>query len=136
MQLGWAWRSDDTELRRVWLHEFGHALGFWHEHETPIGIAEIPWDFDGVARWCDAHEVSMEEWRSVWQTPVAMEVIEHRHYDPDSIMGYYIPPEWVLDRVARGGANVLSWVDRALARGWYGMPPVKWHRTLLPIVEG
>ena len=41
MNYGWLTPdSDDDELRRVVLHEFGHALGLIHEHQNPEGGIE------------------------------------------------------------------------------------------------
>ncbi len=40
------WLEPDTpndEYRRVVLHEFGHALGGIHEHQSPAS-GVIPWD--------------------------------------------------------------------------------------------
>ena len=38
MNYGWLTpTSPDDELRRVVLHEFGHALGLIHEHQNPEG---------------------------------------------------------------------------------------------------
>lgn len=34
----------DEEFRRVVLHEFGHALGFRHEHQSPEGACAFDWD--------------------------------------------------------------------------------------------
>jgi Matrixin len=45
MNLGWLTDdTDDTEVSRVVLHEFGHALGLIHEHQSPAG--GIRWDKD------------------------------------------------------------------------------------------
>ena len=38
--------SDDDELQRVVLHEFGHALGLIHEHQNPQG--GIDWNEPAV----------------------------------------------------------------------------------------
>lgn len=39
-------RPDDSIVRRTVLHEFGHALGCVHEHQSPE--AGIPWDVEKV----------------------------------------------------------------------------------------
>ena len=47
MNLGWIHDSkSEDELRSVVLHEFGHALGAVHEHESPY--ASIPWNKEKV----------------------------------------------------------------------------------------
>ena len=47
MNYGWLTpTSDDDELRRVVLHEFGHALGLIHEHQNPEG--GIQWNEPAV----------------------------------------------------------------------------------------
>jgi serralysin len=47
MNFGWLKRnSSEAEIKRVVLHEFGHALGLVHEHQSPA--AGIQWDRDAV----------------------------------------------------------------------------------------
>lgn len=49
MMFGWLTPDEDeTEYKRVVLHEVGHALGAIHEHQNPSG--GIPWDREVVIR--------------------------------------------------------------------------------------
>src|SRR5438445_521773 len=51
MHYGWLDRATpEVEYRRTVLHEFGHALGAIHEHQSPGG--EIKWNKDVVYAWC------------------------------------------------------------------------------------
>lgn len=134
MQLGWL-RKDTPreEVRRVWLHEAGHLLGFHHEHDTTKALADIPWDWDGIKSWCFTHGMTFEQWQREWLNPILPEQIDQPEYDKDSIMHYHIPAQWVLDRQPRGTGNRLSAGDRRMVPVWYGNPP----RTsvYLPIVH-
>ncbi|ASA21633.1 hypothetical protein [Paenibacillus donghaensis] len=50
MHFGWLEPdSSDDEFSRVVLHEFGHALGLIHEHQSPEG--NVPWDEPAVYRY-------------------------------------------------------------------------------------
>lgn len=45
--MNYGWLTPDTstrEYQRVVRHEFGHALGMFHEHQNPAAAGEIPWD--------------------------------------------------------------------------------------------
>jgi serralysin len=98
MNYGWLTPdSDDEELNRVVMHEFGHALGLIHEHQNPEGgikwnepavIAELSgppnnWDEETIRRNVLDHYPEGD----VEATPV----------DKDSIMMYPIPASWTLD---------------------------------------
>lgn len=110
-----------TPARGVVLHEFGHACGYLHEQQSPN--AQIPWDVEAVYRYYEAHGWSREmtDAQVLWR--IGEEVAEAGVYDAASIMHYYVPPALVLDRLARGGKDVLSGGDVAMARHWYGDPP-------------
>ncbi len=115
MNYGWLdENSTPDEVRRVVLHEFGHALGLIHEHQNPLG-AQIPWDKDQVRRdlsgppnnWDnDTIEHNMFE-------PYKKKEVNGTGLDRDSIMMYPIPEKWVTDKkFAVGMNNDLSKTDK------------------------
>lgn len=120
MNYGWLTpNSDEAELRRVVLHEFGHAIGLIHEHQNPLG--GIRWNKDAVYRdlegppnnW-DKATIDSNMFRfyppgEVTATPV----------DKDSIMLYPIPRAWTLDGFSAGLNGELSPTDKQLALNTY-----------------
>jgi hypothetical protein len=117
MNFGWLTdRSDDRELRRVVLHEFGHALGLIHEHQNPDH--PIRWNRAAVLsdlkqppnNWDEATiENNMFKKyapRDVTSTPV----------DSASIMMYPIPAAWTLDGFSAALNGELSSLDKEFVR--------------------
>jgi len=122
MNYGWLdANTKDDELRRVVLHEFGHALGLIHEHQNPLGT-QIPWDKDQVKRdlsgppnnWDDATiEHNMFE-------PYQKKEVNGTGLDKDSIMMYPIPAKWVKDpKFAVGLNSDLSATDKKFIHQQY-----------------
>lgn len=134
MQLGWlSLDTNPVEVRRVVLHEFGHALGFEHEHRSPA--ARIPWDMEQVYDYYwRTNGWSREKVDGQVITPIDPSVLEYTEWDHESIMHYRIPSEIVIGGVELGGATRLSLIDRAMAGVWYGLPPVQWRQTWLPVI--
>jgi serralysin len=98
MNYGWLTPdSDDDELQRVVLHEFGHALGLIHEHQNPKGGIEwnepaVKADLSGPPNNWDDETIR----RNVLDQYPKREVTATR-VDSDSIMMYPIPKAWTLD---------------------------------------
>ena len=120
MNFGWLTpNTSDDECSRVVLHEFGHALGLLHEHQSPV--AEIPWNREAVYAFYAGPP-------NYWpRTEVDRNIFErYRHaqtsysaFDPESIMLYPIPAD-LTDGIFNVGWNrTLSSSDRSFIRTLY-----------------
>ncbi len=89
--MNYGWLDPDTSLRdaqAVVRHEFGHALGMVHEHQSPTAAGRIPWDKPAVyayykkLRWTKREiDFNIFALHDVGST-------NFTRYDPKSIMHY------------------------------------------------
>ncbi|MCL4863984.1 MAG: hypothetical protein KJZ93_31540 [Caldilineaceae bacterium] len=120
MNFGWLTptSSDDT-YSRVVLHEFGHALGAIHEHQSPA--AEIPWNREAVYAF---YGQPPNNW-STTQVDInlfgkyAHDQLNYSTFDPASIMLYAIDNELTLGDWEVGWNSQLSVVDREFIAQMY-----------------
>jgi hypothetical protein len=125
MNYGWLKSSTPPiELRRVVLHEFGHALGLIHEHQNPAG--GIPWNRQAVYK---ALSGPPNNWdtatidRNMFDAWATKDETNFTEVDPKSIMMYPIPKEWVTDPKYAAGLNTdLSTTDRVFIKNQYPRP--------------
>ncbi|MET0981911.1 MAG: M12 family metallopeptidase [Telluria sp.] len=120
MNYGWLTPdSPDDELRRVVLHEFGHALGLIHEHQNPEG--GIRWNRDAVIR-------DLSGPPNNWDLPTIENNIFKKYdknavtasdVDGESIMMYPIPKAWTLDGFSADLNSELSPLDKEIVRKSY-----------------
>jgi serralysin len=113
MNFGWFTpATPHDELQRVVLHEFGHALGLIHEHQSPL--ADIPWDRQAVIEYYSGPP-------NFWTTEQVEHNIFERYsqesanagvFDPASIMLYPIPPQFTNGKLSVGWNRTLSAHDR------------------------
>ena len=73
------------------IHEFGHALGMIHEHQSPFG-QPIPWNVDAVYQWAAAtqnwtKEQTDQQILNKYNTTLLNGTV----FDPKSIMLYFYP---------------------------------------------
>ena len=120
MNYGWLEPdSDDEELRRVVLHEFGHAVGLIHEHQNPN--RPIAWNRAAVIADLSGPPNNWDE--------ATIENNIFKRYDPaelsstpvdaDSIMMYPIPAAWTTDGFSAAMNRALSETDKNFIRDAY-----------------
>lgn len=123
--MNFGWFDDgtsDAEFSRVVIHEFGHALGLIHEHQSPA--AGIAWDKDkayqyykSTQNW-DKGQVDDDVLRKYQASTTNFSV-----YDPTSIMHYAIAPELTLNGQGTSWNYSLSNLDKEYIAKWYPFPP-------------
>lgn len=102
---------DSPEFRGTVLHEFGHVLGLIHEHQSPAVL--IDWNKGYVYNYCqfgygwDKATVDLNFFAQFDKKD-----IRHTAGDPHSIMAYYIPPAFTLDRRSFSKNLQLSTLDK------------------------
>ena len=118
--------NNDVQLgtfRGTVLHEFGHAIGFIHEHQSPV--AGIAWDKEKVYAY-------FAKGTPPWSRAMVDEQVFKKYsnsytnssvYDKTSIMHYYYPKELTTDGTQFRPNRKLSSIDSSYARLVYPFPP-------------
>lgn len=111
--------TDETELQRVVLHEFGHAIGCVHEQSSPS--FDIPWDKEKVyAYYWQHHKWDKEKVdNNIFKRYTASEVHFTAQHDPNSIMQYPVPKELTVSGFEIGWNTELSETDRIFIAKMY-----------------
>jgi hypothetical protein len=112
--------TDDGTLTRHVLHEFGHALGWLHEHQSPA--AGIKWNKPNVYAAYAAFNWPKADVDSYIFNVYSRSHTNYTRFDRDSIMIYTISPGFTLDGFTTNQPESLSPTDLEYARKWY--PPL------------
>jgi hypothetical protein len=123
--MNFGWLHDDTndmEYERVVVHEFGHALGCIHEHQSPA--ADLKWNEPEVYRvfsgppnyWTPAQiKHNIIDKYSAGQT-------QFTQFDPDSIMLYPFPGTLFVGGKGTHSNTELSATDERFITQLYPKP--------------
>ncbi len=109
MNFGWLTLStDEAELERAVTHEFGHALGCIHEHQSPAaGISRnkpaVYEYYAGPPNYWNKKQVDINI-----SERYSAEITQFSQFDPESIMLYPIPTEFTLGDFEVGWNRTLS----------------------------
>jgi len=120
MNFGWFDdNTDDTELSRVIIHEFGHAIGCIHEHQNPKG--GIQWNeaavlafFKGPPNFWKEDEIRFNV-----LDKYSEQVLNASEFDPDSIMLYEFPAALTTNQQGTHSNTKLSTMDIEFIRKMY-----------------
>ncbi|KAJ2969855.1 hypothetical protein NUW58_g9874 [Xylaria curta] len=124
MNLGFRGDVTETQITRGALHEFGHALGFLHEHSSPncplrLNREVIKKHFENRP----PEGISINDFvdNNFFLKLEGERGIEASPFDEYSIMMYKIQPGWNDGGQSIGGSASLSETDMEMVRKWY--PP-------------
>lgn len=118
MNYGWLTPSiQDSEYSRVVLHEFGHALGFVHEHQSPS--SNIPWNKDAVEKYYKQFGWTIAEIKENIFNRYSRNQTNGTVYDKSSIMHYSIPTSLTIGNFSTPWNANLSSLDIEFANYFY-----------------
>jgi len=120
MNFGWLTDdTDDTEYERVVVHEFGHALGCFHEHQAPT--ENLKWNTEKVFEQFSGppNNWSKDDIKANILEKYSPEGISATIFDRQSIMLYQFPPELFLDNVGTPMNTRLSRKDKSFIAQMY-----------------
>ena len=120
--MNFGWLRDDTaddEYERVVVHEFGHALGCIHEHQSPN--VTLNWDTPAVYRYFSGppNYWSKDEIDHNVIQKYSPEGLSSTPFDNYSIMLYQFPAELFKDHKGTPNNNKLSKTDEQMIQQMY-----------------
>ena len=127
--------TPESSLRRVVLHEFGHALGFRHEHQNPS--VSIPWDKDKVYEFYqnnlgwDRGKVNHNLF-----TVLDKGQSQYSSFDPSSIMVYPVPNSLTIGNYSIPYNSRLSDIDKSFAQILYPFPNFSGNKIRINLTTG
>lgn len=112
--------DEETEqeiVRRVVLHEFGHAIGCVHEQSNPS--IDIPWDKKKVYEFYANYGWDKEKVDRNVLKRYSKSDVEYTHHDPASIMQYPVHNDHTIGDFEISWNTELSETDKAFIYSMY-----------------
>ena len=100
------------------LHEWGHAIGWFHEHTHP----DKPWTYNEEEVLKDLLELGWSRQEIYDNVLTDRQNPDNTPYDVDSIMHYYLPMSWTVPPQVFKVNSVLSAQDKYTLRLMYPYP--------------
>jgi serralysin len=129
MNFGWFDAATlPDEFSRVVTHEFGHALGFLHEQQSPV--SPIQWNLPKTY----AYFKKSDNWDPAMVDAQVINKYSRNNtnfssYDRFSIMHYEVPPELLLSGPGAPSNTQPSETDKKFAAMWYPSLPTGSNTT-------
>jgi hypothetical protein len=115
--LGLGSGSSNEDIHKYALHEFGHSIGFIHEHINPV--FNINWNKEKVIEYYKQFNFSEHDCElNVFRKCVPSSVL-YSEFDPKSIMTYPIPAELNDEGIQTDMNSELSDIDKKMAAIYY-----------------
>lgn len=130
MNFGWFDdNTSETEFSRVIIHEFGHALGFAHEHQNPT--SPIQWNTTVVYGYYAQAGWDKEKVDHNILNKFSPDNVDYTNFDEKSIMLYSFPSYLTLNGYSSPWNIVLSDEDKVSANKLYPPDAVNPYRLEL-----
>ncbi|MCX6180864.1 MAG: hypothetical protein NT150_02895 [Bacteroidetes bacterium] len=102
----------DVSIKSAVLHEFGHALGLVHEHQSPS--AQISWNTDAVYKEFTSAPYNWSKWKvdSLILKKELRQSTNYTSFDQNSIMLYKYPSYLTTNGWSAPNNTVLSDLDK------------------------
>ncbi len=123
MNLALTGSSTEEQVRRVVLHEFGHALGLGHEHQNPL--ASIPWNIPAVYAYYATQGWSQQKVNEQILNKFTWAQTQHTNPDLQSIMQYSVSSSLTTNGSSIPWNTVLSATDKNFIQRIYSSQKIK-----------
>lgn len=112
------WTGPAKDFEGVVIHEFGHAIGMHHEHQSPK--AKFDWDKPFVYQYYES-TVGWNSWYvDQWVfRQIEPNIVDASEYDPDSVMQYWFPAQFTKSGKEIKGSHELSKMDKEFVATLY-----------------